>query len=187
VRTAWLKCWNSVASRAQLYMMNAAVSTTPSVLSTDTLIYTHQTWNWVNGSSFTSGSSFWPGVRPEFFQFSKKAQDKDIMIYIFVKIRPTVIEILTFNKWSSKFYFREASKRQTAIKTNWQTSCPLQTFVYNISRHLEFIIEQGQLGLRVAGFPGHWVTKCDPVPCLAHISDNYGQSSAAMTLQGGSK
>ena len=34
------------------------------------------------------------------------------------------------------------------------------------SRHLEFIIEQGQLGLRVAGFPGHWVTKCDPVPCL---------------------
>ena len=26
---------------------------------------------------------------------------------------------------------------------NWQTSCPLQTFVCNISRHLEFIIEQG--------------------------------------------
>ena len=27
----------------------------------------------------------------------------------------------------------------------------------------------GQLGLRVAGFPGHWiwVTKCDPVLCLA--------------------
>ena len=24
----------------------------------------------------------------------------------------------------------------------------------------------GQLGLRVAGFPGHWVTKCDPVPSL---------------------
>ena len=39
-----------------------------------------------------------PGVRPEFFLFSKKAQDKDIKIYIFVKIRPTVIEILTFNK-----------------------------------------------------------------------------------------
>jgi len=28
----------------------------------------------------------------------------------------------------------------------------------------------GQLGLRVAGFPGHWVTKCDPVPCLVHSS-----------------
>ena len=29
---------------------------------------------------------------------------------------------------------------------NWQTSCRLQTFVCHISRHLEFIIEQG-----------HWV------------------------------
>jgi len=27
----------------------------------------------------------------------------------------------------------------------------------HISRRLEFIIEQGQLGLRVAGFPGRWV------------------------------
>jgi len=25
----------------------------------------------------------------------------------------------------------------------------------HISRYLEFILEQGQLGLRVAGFPGH--------------------------------
>jgi len=24
----------------------------------------------------------------------------------------------------------------------------------------------GQLGLLVAGYPDHWVTKCDPVPCL---------------------
>jgi len=38
-------------------------------------------------------------VGPEFFyRFSKKAQDEDIKIYIFVKTRPTVIEILTFNK-----------------------------------------------------------------------------------------
>ena len=49
--------------------------------------------------------------------FKKKAQDKDIKMYIFVKIRPTVIEILTFNKRSSKFYFTEACKRQTVIKT----------------------------------------------------------------------
>jgi len=55
------------------------------------------------GSSYTSGS---PGHRviiltrceTRVFRFSKKAQDKDIKIYIFVKIRPTVIEILTFNK-----------------------------------------------------------------------------------------
>jgi len=34
---------------------------------------------------------------------------------------------------------------------NWHTSCPLQTFVCNISRHLEFIIEQGNRVNRVSG------------------------------------
>ena len=43
---------------------------------------------------------------------------------------------------------------------NWQASCPLQTFVCNISRHLEFIIEQGHwvsgsLDSRVTGSLGH--------------------------------
>ena len=46
---------------------------------------------------------------------------------------------------------------------NCQTSCPLQTFVCNISRHLEFIIEQGHrvnwvsrsLDSRVTGSLGH--------------------------------
>jgi len=70
---------------------------------------------------FTGSSSrhFDPVCDPSFSGFRKKAEDtdKDIKIYIFVKIRPTVIEILTFNKWSSKFYFPEAGKRQTAIKT----------------------------------------------------------------------
>ena len=28
----------------------------------------------------------------------------------------------------------------------------------------------GQLGLRVAGFPGHWVTKCDPVPSMEYTA-----------------
>ena len=45
-----------------------------------------QTWNWVIGSPGrwviwvifhvrVTGSSFWPGVRPEFFRFSKNAQN----------------------------------------------------------------------------------------------------------------
>jgi len=34
----------------------------------------------------------------------------------------------------------------------------------------------GQLGLRVAGFPGDWVTKCDPVPCLLYA---HGTAAAA--------
>ena len=46
---------------------------------------------------------------------------------------------------------------------NWQTSCPLQTSVCNISRHLEFIIVQdhqvnwvsGSLDSRVTGSLGH--------------------------------
>jgi len=33
-----------------------------------------------------------------FSGFRKKAQGKDMKIYIFAKIRPTVIEILTINK-----------------------------------------------------------------------------------------
>jgi len=34
----------------------------------------------------------------------------------------------------------------------------------------------GQLGLRVAGFPGslgRWVTKCDPDPCLVRANGEY--------------
>ena len=46
---------------------------------------------------------------------------------------------------------------------NWQTSCPLQTFVCNVSWHWEFIIEQGHrvnwisgsLDSRVTGSLGH--------------------------------
>ena len=53
---------------------------------------------WVIFHVRVTGSSFRTGVTPEFFRFSKKAQDKDIKIYIFVKICPIVIEILTFNK-----------------------------------------------------------------------------------------
>jgi len=73
-----------------------------------TYIYTSdvEMGHWVTGSVGHLGHLSRPGhrvivltgVRPEFFRFSKKAQDKDIKIYIFVKIRPTVIEILTFNK-----------------------------------------------------------------------------------------
>jgi len=45
----------------------------------------------------------------------------------------------------------------------WQTSCPLQTFVCNLSRQLEFIIKQGDrvnwvsgsLDSRVTGSLGH--------------------------------
>jgi len=63
--------------------------------------------HWVTGSMGHLGHLSRPGHRViiltrcetrVFPDFAKKAQDRDIKIYIFVKIRPTVIEILTFNK-----------------------------------------------------------------------------------------
>jgi len=62
--------------------------------------------HWVTGSMGHLGYFSRPGHRviiltrceTRVFPVFKKAQDKDIKIYIFVKIRPTVIDILTFNK-----------------------------------------------------------------------------------------
>jgi len=80
------------------------------------LLVGRQTWNWVIWVIFhvrVTGSSFWPGVRPDFFRFLKKPKINNI--FLWKSVQP--IEILTFNKWSSKFYFPEACKRQSAIKT----------------------------------------------------------------------
>ena len=54
-----------------------------------------------------------------------------------MKIRPTVIEIYDLRN----FTFQQSADAKQ--RKNWQTSCPLQTFFSNISRHLEFITEQG--------------------------------------------
>ena len=75
-----------------------------------------------------------------------------------MKIRPTVIEILAFNKRSSKFYFPEACKRQTAIKLAnllpIANVCLQHKSTFGVHYRTE---SPGQLGLRVAGFPGHRV------------------------------
>ena len=63
---------------------------------------------------------------------------------------------------SSKFLLSRSVQTPNSDK-NWQTSCPLQTFVCSISGHLEFIIEQGHrvnwvsgsLDSRVTGSLGH--------------------------------
>jgi len=65
--------------------------------------------HWVIGSMGHLGHLSRPGHRviiltrceTRVFPVFEKTQEKDIQIYIFVKIRPTVIEILTFNKRSS--------------------------------------------------------------------------------------
>ena len=112
------------------------------------------------------GHHFDPVWDPSFSGFRKKAQDKDRKIYIFVKIRPTVIEILTFNKWPSKFYFPEACKRQTAIKTGKHlTHCKRLSATYS-SLQNRVTGSTGSPGRWIPGSLGRWVTKCDPVPCL---------------------
>jgi len=62
--------------------------------------------HWVTGSMDHLGHLSRPGHRviiltrceTRVFPVFEKSQGKDIKLYIFVKIRPTVIEILTFNK-----------------------------------------------------------------------------------------
>jgi len=88
------------------------------------------------GSSFTSGS---PGVRPKFCRFSKKCQKCKMYVWN-AEMTKVIVRclLLDWNHWMSvhamNFYFYL-----------WllKICTPL-----HISRHLEFIIEQG---LRVAG------------------------------------
>ena len=136
---------------------------------------TNQTWNWVIGSPgqwviwiilyvWVTGSSFWPGVRPEFFRFSKNAQNAKRTFEMLkwqvkwqVIVRCLLCLLLDWNHWMSvhamNFYFYLWS-----LKFIWP-----ENTASRISRHLEFIIEQGHrvnwvcgsLDSRVTGSLGH--------------------------------
>ena len=114
----------------------------------------HQTWNWVSGSfhsfgsSFTSGLSFWPGVRSKFFRFSKKCPK--CKTYIWNALLSVVglksldvspcnelllLPMIIKNSLAWEYFFTHKS----TFGVYYRTGSP------------------GQLGLRVAGFPGHWV------------------------------
>ena len=116
-----------------------------------------QTWNWVIGSPGqwvfwvifhvrVTGSSFWPCVTRVFPVFEKMPNVQNVHLKCW-KWQKCLL--LDWNHWMSvhamNFYFY-----LWLLKILW----PENTFSH-ISRHLEFILEQGQLGLRVAGFPGH--------------------------------
>jgi len=126
--------------------------------------------HWVSGSSFTSGSSFWPGVRPEFFWFSKKCPKCKTYIWN-AEMTKVVVRclLLDWSHWMSVhamnfcFYL-------WLLKFFW----PENTSSH-ISRHLEFIIEQGQrvnwvsgsLDSRVTGSLGHnmWPSSTSGCQC----------------------
>ena len=109
-----------------------------------------------------TGSSFWPGVRPEFFRFSKKCPKCKTYIWN-VKMTKVIVRclLLDWNHWMSvlamNFYFYI-----WLLKILW----PENTSSH-MSRHLEFITEQGHqvnwvsgsLDSRVTGSLGHimWV------------------------------
>ena len=71
--------------------------------------------HWVTGSMGHLGHLSRPGHRvivltrceTRVFPVFEKNQDKDTKIYIFVKIRPTVIEILTFKNDLLNFTFQK--------------------------------------------------------------------------------
>jgi len=67
--------------------------------------------HWVTGSMGYLGHLSRPGYRVIILTRC------ETWVFRFSKKGPKCIEILTFNKWSSKFYFPETCRRQTAIKT----------------------------------------------------------------------
>ena len=135
----------------------------------DKLACVQQTRNWVIGSPGqwviwvifhvrVTGSSFWPDVRPEFFRFSKNAQNAKKYIWNAETTKVIVrCLLLDWDHWMSvhamNFHFY-----LWLLKILW----PENTSSH-ISRHLEFVIEQGHrvnwvsgsLDSRVTGSLGH--------------------------------
>jgi len=125
------------------------------------------------GSSFTSGSPgyhFDPVRDPRgFSRFSKKMPKKQ---NVHLKCRNDKshcqvsvvgLKLLDVSPCNELLHLPMIIKNSLA----WEyffTHRPQSTFGVHYRRG-----SPGQLGLRVAGFPGHWVTKCDPVPFLVCV------------------
>jgi len=140
--------------------------------------------HWVNGSvghlghlsrpgHRVTGSSFWPGVRPEFSWFSKKCPKCKMSIWN-AEITKVIVSclLLDWNHWMSvdamNFYIYP-----WLLKILWPENTSSHI---GLSRHLEFIIEQshqvnwvsGSLDSRVTGPLGHkmWPSSISAVHTL---------------------
>ena len=128
----------------------------------------HQTWNWVIGSPTAgqwviwvifhfrvTGSSFWPGVRPEFFRFSKKMPK---------------MQNVHLKWWNDKSHCQVSVVGLKSLDVSPCNELLLLPMIIKNSLAWENFFTHkstfgvhyrtgslGQLGLRVAGFPGHWV------------------------------
>jgi len=111
------------------------------------------------GSSFTSGSPgyhFWPGVRPEFFPFSKTNAQNAKRIFEMLKWQKSLSgagykysNLLTY---LVEYSIRCSTEYSSSKKLDSHTPTHKSTFGVHYRTG-----SPGQLGLRVAGFPGHWV------------------------------
>jgi len=130
--------------------------------------YVYVKLSFTSGSSGhrVTGSSFWPGVRPEFFLFSKKCPECKTYIWN-AKMTKVIVRclLLDWNHWmlvhTMNFYFYLWLLK---ILRPENTSS-------HVSRHVEFIIKQdhwvnwvsGSLDSRVTGSLGHTIrydTRC---------------------------
>ena len=114
--------------------------------------------------------SFWPGARPEgvFPVFEKNAQKQNVHLKCrndksHCQVSVVGLKLLDVSPCNELLHLPMIIKNSLA----WEyffTHRPQSTFGVHYRRG-----SPGQLGLRVAGFPGHWVTKCDPVPFLVCV------------------
>jgi len=120
----------------------------------------HQTWNWVIESPGqlviwvifhvrVTGSSFLPGVRPEFFRFSKK-NDQNAKRTFEMRIQILLLTYLPCRVL--EYSTRYSTEYSSSKKLDSHTPTHMSTFGVQYRTG-----SPGQLGLRVAGFPGHWV------------------------------
>ena len=130
------------------------------------------------GSSFTSGSPDHhsdPAWDPSFSGFRKKCPKCKTYIWN-AEMTKVIVRclLLDWNHWMSvhamNFYFclwllKIPWPEKTSSWLQWR-HCSIFTHKSTFWVHYR-TGSPGQLGLRVAGFPGHWVRKCDPVPSLA--------------------
>jgi len=139
------------------------------IAGTDPVIATHQTWNWVIGSpgqwviwvifhvrvTGYPAHRFWPGVRHEFFRFSKKCP----------KCKNVHLKC-----WNDKSHCQVSVVGLQSLDVSPCNDLVLLPISIKNSLAWEYFFAQkstfgihyrtgslGQLGLRVAGFPCHWV------------------------------
>ena len=119
-----------------------------------------------------TGSSFLPGVRPEFSWFSKKCPKCKTSIWN-AEITKVIVSclLLDWNYWMSvhaiNFYIYP-----WLLNILWPENT-FFTLKSTFGVHYR-TGSPGQLGLRVAGFPGHWVAGAQNVTqfylCCSHPS-----------------